>query len=76
MVARSSQTKLGNQVGTLGEELLRMAFGLKLDADGLVGFIVPLGVHARRAGSDIIVLLPAYITATPVQNRWPHQTLN
>jgi hypothetical protein len=42
MVARLSQTKLSDQVGTLGKELFEMAFGPKLDSDGLVRLIVPL----------------------------------
>ncbi|MGH7136782.1 MAG: hypothetical protein ACREHD_13650 [Pirellulales bacterium] len=40
---RSSQTKFGDQVGALGEECLQMAFGPKLDADRLLGSVVPLG---------------------------------
>jgi len=38
----STQTKLRDQVGTLDEELLQVAFWPKLDADGLLRLIVPL----------------------------------
>jgi len=54
MVAGSSQTKLGDQVGTLGEEVFEVAFGPRLDGDGLVGLILPLdpvgGVGGESAG--------------------------
>jgi hypothetical protein len=39
---RSSQTKLGDQVGAPGEEMFQVTFGPQLDADGLVRLIVAL----------------------------------